>query len=166
MPATASSALPWTRRAHRPSACSDVLQHDGQALADADADGGDAPALAALDAAPWPGCRGCDRPRRPSGWPIAMAPPLVLTISGSMPHASTQASDCTAKASFSSTAPTSRPADPGPSQRQLGGLHRRVAEHLRLQRSAPRAGDPGDRVEADPARPPRPSRAGPPRRRR
>src|SRR5690606_6101229 len=46
-------------------------------------------------------------PEAPSGWPMAIAPPLTLTIPGSTSQASTQASDCTAKASFSSTAPTS-----------------------------------------------------------
>ena len=38
---------------------------------------------------------------------MAMAPPRVLTMSGSICQASTQASDCTANASLSSTAPTS-----------------------------------------------------------
>ena len=38
---------------------------------------------------------------------MAIAPPRALTISGSIPQASMQASDCTANASFSSTAPTS-----------------------------------------------------------
>jgi hypothetical protein len=46
-------------------------------------------------------------PEAPSGCPIAIAPPRLLTISGSIGHASRQASDCTANASLSSTAPTS-----------------------------------------------------------
>ena len=46
-------------------------------------------------------------PEAPSGWPIAIAPPLALTISGSTFQASTQASDWTANASLSSTAETS-----------------------------------------------------------
>ena len=52
-------------------------------------------------------------PEAPSGWPIAIAPPLALTISGSiLSSASTQASDCTANASLSSTAATSAQAIP------------------------------------------------------
>ena len=43
---------------------------------------------------------------------MAIAPPLVLTISGSTFQASTQASDCTANASLSSTAATSAQAMP------------------------------------------------------
>lgn len=39
-------------------------------------------------------------------WRMATAPPRTLTICGSTPHASMQASDWTAKASWSSTAPT------------------------------------------------------------
>src|SRR5262249_27778753 len=44
-------------------------------------------------------------PEAPSGWPMAMAPPLVLTISGSTFHASRHTRDWTANASLSSTAP-------------------------------------------------------------
>ena len=46
-------------------------------------------------------------PEAPSGCPMAIAPPLALTIPGSTFHASTHASDCTANASLSSTADTS-----------------------------------------------------------
>src|SRR4051812_32461570 len=46
-------------------------------------------------------------PDAPSGWPIAIAPPRVLTRSGSTCQASMHARDWTANASFSSTAPTS-----------------------------------------------------------
>src|SRR6267154_5193888 len=41
-------------------------------------------------------------PVQPSGWPRAMAPPLTFTLAGSMPRTFNTASDCAAKASFSS----------------------------------------------------------------
>jgi hypothetical protein len=46
-------------------------------------------------------------PEAPSGWPMAITPPLALTSFGSIRQAWMQASDWTAKASFSSTAPMS-----------------------------------------------------------
>ena len=46
-------------------------------------------------------------PDAPSGCPMAIAPPRVLTMSGSSFQASRQTSDWTANASLSSTAPTS-----------------------------------------------------------
>ena len=41
-------------------------------------------------------------PVAPSGWPSAMAPPMGLTLAGSSPRVFITASDCAAKASFSS----------------------------------------------------------------
>ena len=98
-------------------------------------------------------------PDAPSGWPMAIAPPRVLTISGSMSQASMQASDCTANASLSSTAPTSAQPMPARASALFGRLDRGVAEALRLQRVRRPPGDPGHRVAADAARPPSRSRA-------
>jgi hypothetical protein len=42
-------------------------------------------------------------PVAPTGWPRAMAPPLGLTLSVSIPRAAEQAAATEAKASFSST---------------------------------------------------------------
>ena len=84
-----------------------VLEDDGQALADADADRGDAPALARTPSRLRASVPRMRVPDAPSGWPIAIAPPWALTIAGSMSQALTQASDCAANASLSSTAPTS-----------------------------------------------------------
>src|SRR5271166_4888959 len=42
-------------------------------------------------------------PVAPSGWPSAMAPPSMLTVSGDSFRSRTQAIDCEAKASFNST---------------------------------------------------------------
>ena len=68
-------------------------------------------------------------PEAPSGWPIAIAPPLVLTISGSMPQASTQASDCTANASLSSTAPTSAQPMPARASARSAASTGAIPEH-------------------------------------
>ena len=84
------------------------LQHHREALADADADRGDAVLPAVRLAACRRACRGSRPPDAPSGWPIAIAPPLTFTRSGSSSvHSPTQASDWAAKASLSSTASTS-----------------------------------------------------------
>ena len=48
----------------------------------------------------------------PSGWPIAIAPPFTLTLAGSRPSSRITASDCDAKASFSSTRSTSPTSTP------------------------------------------------------
>ena len=138
MPATASSAVraAWSWSS---AAAVDVLEHHGEALADADADRRDAPALARSRAAPSASVPRIRPPEAPSGWPIAIAPPRALTISGSTFQASTQASDCTANASLSSTAPTSAQPMPARAQRAVGRLDRREAEVLRLQRGRRRA---------------------------
>ena len=62
MPATASSPIGADRWRSR-----HVLEHDGERLADADADRGDAPPLAATPAAGGRGCRGSGRRRRRAG---------------------------------------------------------------------------------------------------
>jgi hypothetical protein len=49
------------------------------------------------------------QPDAPIGWPMAMAPPLTLTLAGSMPSSLLTAQACAAKASFSSNRSTSRP---------------------------------------------------------
>src|SRR3954447_237703 len=104
-------------------------------------------------------------PDAPSGWPIAIAPPRVLTRSGSTFQASRQASDWTAKASLSSTAPTSdqptpaapraraaapaAPAAPARRESPAGRLDRGDAEALRLQRGRTASGDPGQRRQPE-----------------
>ncbi|KAG1487946.1 hypothetical protein G6F52_014065 [Rhizopus delemar] len=56
----------------------------------------------------WRRRRPCSRvavriaPVAPSGWPRAIAPPSGLTLLGSRPQSRITASDCAAKASFSS----------------------------------------------------------------
>jgi hypothetical protein len=47
-------------------------------------------------------------PLHPNGWPMAIAPPFTFTSSGFNPRSLMQASDCDAKASFSSTNPKIR----------------------------------------------------------
>lgn len=46
-------------------------------------------------------------PDAPIGWPKAIAPPFILTLSGFRPRDFTHAIDCAAKASFNSYKSTS-----------------------------------------------------------
>ena len=71
-------------------------------------------------------------PLIPSGWPIAMAPPLTLTRSGSSPSSRTTARDWEANASFSSTRSTSSSDDPGAREQLADGRDRADAHHARV----------------------------------
>ena len=83
------------------------LQHDGQTLADPDAQGRDAPAAATAPQLVGDVER-TRAPQAPSGWPSAIAPPLTLTRSGSSSvHSARHASDWAANASFNSSTDTS-----------------------------------------------------------
>ena len=89
-------------------------------------------------------------PEAPSGWPMAMAPPCLLTIAGSMSQASMQASDWAAKASLSSTAATS--SQVMPARASARSLPRRGrSRNLRVERARAPAGDAGNRGEAEPS---------------
>ena len=71
-------------------------------------------------------------PLIPSGWPIAIAPPLTFTRSGSMPSSRTTASDCDANASFSSTRSMSPTATPVRASSFAHGGNRPDAHHARV----------------------------------
>ena len=85
---------------------------------------------------------------------MAIAPPRVLTIAGSIRHASRQARDCTANASLSSTAPMSDQAIPAAasarSAASTGAIPNRCGSSAAAPRPAIRAsgGHPGRRVLA------------------
>ena len=92
-------------------------------------------------------------PEAPSGWPIAIAPPLALTFSGSSSgQPARQASDCEAKASFSSTASDVVPADPGLAERLVRRLDRGDPEDVGVDAVDAAGDDPGQRLGADPLR--------------
>ena len=130
-------------------------------LADADADRGDAPALAGLARSRLASVPRIRPPEAPSGWPMAIAPPLALTISGSI-AARRRRRRATARRTPRSARPRRRRTSrcrPGASA-LLGRLDRGVAEH-RCGSSArrPATGDPGQRGAPDRGRrrPPSPS---------
>ena len=89
-------------------------------------------------------------PDAPSGCPIAIAPPLVFTISGSMPHASTHASDCTANASFSSTADTSDQVIPARASARSAASIGAIPNSCGSSAADAAAGHPGQRRQPDP----------------
>ena len=80
---------------------------------------------------------------------MAIAPPRVFTISGSTCQASRQASDCTANASLSSTAPTSAQPIPAAARARSAASTGRDAEPLRLERGDATTGDAGERVDTE-----------------
>ena len=91
-------------------------------------------------------------PEAPSGWPIAIAPPLALTISGSLSPSLGPRVDAGQRLHGERLVELDRadvgPRDAGPGQRLVGRLDRREAEVLRQQRMGAAAGDPGERVHA------------------
>ena len=88
-------------------------------------------------------------PEAPSGWPIAIAPPLALTISGSTCPGVDAGQRLHREGLVELDRADVGPADAGPGQRLVGRLDGRVAEELRLERRHPAAGDPRDRGAAD-----------------
>ena len=77
------------------------------------------------------------RAGHPSGWPIAMAPPLTLTAAGSRPSSRITATDCDANASFSSTrSSSSRPTPARSSSLWTAGIGRRPSRAGRRPRLA------------------------------
>ena len=90
-------------------------------------------------------------PEAPSGWPIAIAPPLVFTISGSI----LQSVDAGERLHRERLVELDRahvgPADAGAGERAVRGLDRGEAEPLRLQPRTPRARRSG-RAGASPIR--------------
>ena len=126
----------------------DVLQHDGEALADADADRGDAPPLARARAAAWPACRGSGRPRRRAGGRSRSRRRWVLTISGSMLPGVDAGQRLHGERLVELDRADVGPADAGP--RAAPGSAASTGakpKHLRLERVRAAAGDPGQRVE-------------------
>ena len=85
-----------------------ALEHQRQALADADAERGERRSGRRPKRSSWATRPTIRAPEAPSGCPIAIAPPRMLTFAGSSSgQPARQASDCDAKASFSSTTSTS-----------------------------------------------------------
>ena len=78
--------------------------------------------------------------------------PLALTMSGSTPHASTQASDCTANASLSSTAPMSDHSTPARRNAFSAASTGAYPNICGSRAAAAAAGDPGHRQSTDPRR--------------
>ncbi len=145
-----SHPIPPRPRAY-PSASSDHRQ----ALADADAERREAITAAARRSARVTVRPTTRAPEAPSGWPIAIAPPLMLTFAGSRSgQPLRQASDCEAKASFSSTASTSSQVDAGLRQRLVRGLDRGDAEDVGVDPVDAAGDDPGQRRAADRVAPP------------
>ena len=109
---------------------SDALDDGGDAHAAADAERGEAAlqvaALELVDRA----CRGSSRRWRPSGWPIAMAPPLTLTFSGSRSRSRMKRIATAAKASLISKRSMSSGVRPALAS-ALRAAGRRAGEHDR-----------------------------------
>src|SRR5437899_3313871 len=84
---------------------SGAFKDDGDALADTDAHGAEGVApVGAQELVERGGAIAIGHPLAPSGWPMAIAPPLGLTCGASsgIPRSRRTASACEAKASFSS----------------------------------------------------------------
>ena len=83
-------------------------------------------------------------PLIPSGWPIAIAPPLTLTRSGSSPSSRMTASVCEANASLSSTRSiVVRRSTPGALEQLAHGRHRPDPHHVGIDARDRRAGERG-----------------------
>ena len=110
----------------------------------------------------------CRAPDAPSGWPIAIAPPLTLTRAGSRPSSRTHGIAWAANASFSSIRSRSAAAIPARASAFAAGRDRPEAHQLRLDaRDAPttRSARAGGGRRRDAPAPPATSARPPPRRR-
>ena len=109
----------------------------------------------------WPGpswrperCISCSRvvrmraPEAPIGWPMAMAPPLTLTLAGSRPSSRTTLSDWAAKASLDSIRSRSATFQPAFSSALRRGRDRAGAHDLRIDAGVGPGGDAGQRLQA------------------
>jgi hypothetical protein len=88
-------------------------------------------------------------PEAPIGWPMAMAPPLTLTLAGSRPSSLlTTHSDWAAKASLDSTRVEVGDGPAGLLQRLAGGRDRAGAHDRRVDAGGGPGGDAGERLQA------------------
>ena len=94
-----------------------------------------------------PGAAGAERVADRDG--AALGVDDLGVRSPSATQASTQASDCTANASLSSTAPTSAQVMPARASAWFGGLDRGEPEVLRVEGVGPAPGDPRERVDTE-----------------
>ena len=134
----------------RPAPPLHALQQHGGALADADAHGGEAdPARPSRSIRP-SRVMAIREPQEPSGWPRAMAPPSLFTMSGSRPSRRMLASDWVANASLSSTAPRSPTLEAGPLEHLLRGRNGADAHDFRLAAGRGAVDDAGPRRQAEP----------------
>ena len=90
-------------------------------------------------------------PEAPSGCPIAIAPPLTLTISGIELAPLGQARErLGGERLVELDGGDVAPADPGARERAVGGLHRADPEHVGVDRVHAAPGDPRERLAAEP----------------
>ena len=86
-------------------------------------------------------------PEAPIGWPMAMAPPLTLTLLVSQPRSLLTASACAAKASLASIRSRSLDLPAGLLQRLARGGDRARAHDLRIDAGGGPGGDAGERLQ-------------------
>ena len=131
------------------------LQHHRQPLADADADRGDAVAAAARGAARARARPRTRAPEAPSGWPIAIAPPLTLTLVGVEVGPALQAGErLRGERLVELDHDDVVPADAGPLERPVRGLDGRDPEDVgvdAVRRRGPTIRASGSRPIAAPA---------------
>ena len=102
------------------------------------------PPRRASSCAAWPMMR---PPDAPSGWPIAIAPPWMLTFSGSSSgHSCRHASDLRREGLVELDEVDVRPGPAGARERAVRGLDRSDAEHVGVVAEDAAAGDAGERL--------------------
>ena len=88
-------------------------------------------------------------PLAPSGWPIAIAPPLTLSLRVELGPARQAGERLGGERLVELRDDDVVPADPRPLERAVRGLDRRDPEHVGVDAGAAAPGDPRQRLAAD-----------------